>query len=335
MRKLIPAALIFLAACGSNPSQNKTSNIIKIDGSTTVYPVSEAVAEDYKSVNPNIQITIGISGTGGGMKKFGNNEIDIADASRPIKTIEAHKCDSNGIKYVELPIAYDGIAVVVNPKNTWVDKITTDELKTIWDASSQGKIMTWDQVRSGWPNKPLKLFGPSTDNGTFDYFTEVINGKAQQSRGDYISSANYNSLVEGVAGEANALGYFALAYYNSNKEKLKLVPVVNSKDPNASPVLPSLETVQSGTYKPLSRVLFIYVNDNAYARKEVKDFLNFYVQDVPKIIQDVGYFPLQSELYPLVQQKLQSGVTGTMYINGEEQGTNITDLLKASAAAQH
>jgi phosphate transport system substrate-binding protein len=269
------------------------------------------------------------------MKKFSNKEIDIADASRPMKTIEAHKCDSNGVKFIELPVAYDGIAVVVNPKNTWVDKITTDELKTIWDASSQGKIMTWDQIRSGWPNKPLKLFGPSTDNGTFDYFTEAINGKAQQSRGDYTASANTNTLVEGVANDENALGYFGLAYYNNNKDKLKIVPVVNSKDPNASPVLPSLETVQSGTYKPLSRVLYIYVNTNAYAKKDVKDFLNFYLQDVPKIIQDVGYFPLQSELYPLVQQRLQNGITGSLYTGGEEQGTDLGDLLKGSASAQH
>jgi len=340
MKKFLIAVSVFslFAACSPSSQQNENKeqgqpSVIKIDGSSTVYPVSEAVAEDYNKVKPDVKVTIGISGTGGGFKKFINKEIDIADASRPIKTVEAHKCDSLGIKYIEVPFAYDGIAIVVNPKNTWVDKITTDELKTIWDASSQGKIMTWNQVRKSWPNKPLKLFAPSTDNGTFDYFTEAINGKAQQSRGDYTASATPNMLVQGIANDENALGYFGLAYYSNNKDKLKLIPVVNSKDSaNATAILPSAETVENGTYKPLSRVLFVYVNTDAYARPEVKDFLTFYLQDVPKIISDVGYFPLQNDLYPIVTKRLQDGTTGSIYTNGSEQGTTLEGLLNPSAA---
>jgi len=196
--------------------------------------------------------------------------------------------------------------------------------------------MTWNQVRKNWPNKPIKLFGPSTDNGTFDYFTEVINGKAQQSRGDYTASATPNMLVQGIANDENALGYFGLAYYSNNKDKLKLIPVVNSKDStNTNAIVPTAETVENGSYKPLSRVLFIYANKDAYARKEVKDFLSFYLQDVPRIITDVGYFPLQSELYPIVEKRLQDGTEGSLYTNGSEQGTTLEGLLNPSAAAQH
>jgi phosphate transport system substrate-binding protein len=339
MRKYITvvSVLAFLGACNSSQQKTESQNgdaqdqtaRITIDGSSTVYPITEAVAEDYKGNHPNAQITIGISGTGGGMKKFSAGEIEIADASRPIKPSEVDACAAKGIKFIELPIAYDGLCVVVNPKNTWVDHLTTTELKMMWDSSAQGKIMTWDQVRKGFPKKPLKLFGPGTDSGTFDYFTEAINGKARRSRGDYTPSEDDNVLVQGVSADEGALGYFGLAYYEENKDKLKLIPVDNGK----GAVTPSLETVQNGTYAPLSRVLFIYVNKSDNDKKEVQDFVNYYIQNAPGLSKEVGYIPLQQNLYTMVAERYKNGVEGSLYQKGEEGGTTLEGLL--GSTAQH
>lgn len=340
MRKFLAIASViaFFTACtssqkGDQPQDQPEKTVLKVDGSSTVYPITEAVAEDFKGGNPNIQITIGISGTGGGMKKFSGGEIDICDASRPMKKEEADACATRNIKFIEIPIAYDGLAVVVNPKNTWVDKLTTAELKTIWSSASQGKITTWDQVRKGFPKKPIKLFGPGTDSGTFDYFCEAINQKKGDSRGDYTASEDDNVLVQGVASDEGALGYFGLAYYEQNKDKLKVIPIDDGNDANgAGAILPSLETVQNGTYSPLSRVLFIYANTQAESKKDVKDFLNYYLENVPKLSAEVGYIPLQDDLYPIVKDRLQKEVTGSLYVNGEEVGTTLEQKLKGTPA---
>lgn len=325
------------SSCGSqeNKAGDQTSGeriILKVDGSSTVYPITEAVAEDYKDTNPNLQITIGIAGTGGGMKKFTAGEIDICDASRPMRKSEADICLEKNIKFVELPIAYDGLAVTVNPKNTWADTLTVAELKAIWESAAQGKINNWNQVRKGFPDKPLKLFGPGTDSGTFDYFTEAVIGKAGDSRGDYTASEDDNVLVQGISSDEGGLGYFGLAYFEENSGKLKLVAIDDENDANgAGAVYPSIETVQNGTYAPLSRVLLIYATSNAEGKKEVKDFLTYYIANVPALCKEVGYIPLQQELYPLVAQRLQNDITGSIYKNGEEVGTDLETLLKASS----
>ncbi len=315
----------------NNASENNETKTLKIDGSSTVYLISEAVAEEYKGVNSDLQITIGTSGTGGGFKKFINGEIDICDASRPIKTSEADECKKNGIQFHELPIAYDGLAVVVNPKNTWADKLTVTELKTLWESAAQGKITKWSQVRKGFPNKEIKLFGPGTDSGTFDYFCEAVNGGKENHRGDYTSSENDNQLVQGVASDEGSIGYFGLAYYEANKDQLKLVPIDDGDNSNgAGAVVPTLETVQNGTYAPLSRALFIYVNDAVYQKPEVKEFLNYYIKNVPALAGEVGYIPLPGAIYTMVSQRMQNGVMGTLYTNGEEVGTKLEDLMKQS-----
>lgn len=335
---LFAFAISLFAACNSSDQTDEQKGkqmVVKVDGSSTVYPITEAVSEDYKAINPNMQITIGISGTGGGMKKFTSGEIDICNASRPMKKEEADACVVNNIKFIELPIAYDGLAIVVNPKNNWVDKLSIAELKTIWSAASQGKITTWDQVRAGFPKKSIKLFGPGTDSGTFDYFCEAVNGKKGDSRGDYTASEDDNVLVQGVSSDDGALGYFGLAYYEQNKDKLKIVPIDDGNDANgAGAIVPTLETVQNGTYSPLSRVLLLYANTQAEAKKDVKDFLNFYLENAPKLCAEVGYIPLQPDLYAIVTDRLQKETTGSLYVDGKEVGTTLDQLLKGTPAVQ-
>ena len=246
------------------------------------------------------------SGTGGGFKKFGRGEIDICGASRPIKDSEKAICDSAGIKYLELEVAYDGIAIVVNPSNTWVDKITTAELKMMWETAAQDKIKTWSQIRAGWPNEPIHLYGAGTASGTFDYFTEEICGKKGASRGDYTASENDNQLVTGVAGDKGGLGYFGMAYYENNKEKLKIVPVDNG---SGSGVIPTQETVLNKSYAPLSRPLYIYINEAALARPEVAAFITFFIENAPGLSKDVGYVPCESSVYTTQQEVLKAAIT--------------------------
>lgn len=298
MKKLILSAAVLttLFSCGGGASNDNAgggdstqlSGTIQIDGSSTVFPITEAVNEDFREVQPDIKVPTGHSGTGGGFKKFIRNEIDICDASRPIKKGEAHECDSLKIKYVELEVAYDGLAIVVSSKNTWLTSITTAELKMLWEPAAQGKITTWNQVRKEWPNKPIKLFGAGTASGTFDYFTEAINGKVQSCRGDYTASEDDNVLVQGVAADEYALAFFGLAYFEENKDKLKLVSVDNGK----GAVLPTAETVMNGTYAPLSRPLFIYVNGNAAKRPEVVSYVSYYLANTSRLAGEVGYISL-------------------------------------------
>lgn len=296
-------AMVGLSSCGGNKGGADgaaLSGTITIDGSSTVYPISEAVAEEFRAVQPEVNVALGESGTGGGMKKFGRGEIDICNASRPIKDSEKAACDSAGIKYLELEIAFDGLAVMVNPKNTWVDKITVAELKMIWESAAQGKINTWNQVRPEWPNKEIHLYGPGTASGTYEYFTEAICGKKGDSRGDYNANEDDNTLVNGIAGDEGALGYFGMAYYENNRDKLKIVPV----DDNNGGIIPTVETVLNNTYTPLSRPLYIYINEKALTRPEVLAFLHFYLDNVETLSKEVGYVPLKAELYTEMKTKL-------------------------------
>jgi phosphate transport system substrate-binding protein len=302
-------AIILLAACGGNTANKKSEKLsgeIKIDGSSTVYPVTEAVAEEFRTIEPDIKVTIGISGTGGGFKKFARGETDISDASRPIKQKEVDACNENNISYIDLTVAYDGLAVLINPENDWVDHFTIEELKKLWEPDAQGKIMKWNQIRPEWPDEEIHLFGPGVASGTYDYFTEAVVGESGSSRGDFTASEDDNVLVQGIAGDKYGLGFFGLAYYEENKDKLSLVAV----DGGEGPISPSLETVSNGTYSPLSRPLFIYINNKAAARKEVQEFVRFYIDNAAELSKDVGYVPLPTELYQKQSEKLEDFITG-------------------------
>src|SRR5689334_12617935 len=274
IRHILPiAAVAMLAACGQSAQDARTgsstpassgSTLVSLDGSSTVFPISEAVAEEFQKAEKGTRVTVGISGTGGGFQKFCRAETDISDASRPISATEVEACNKGEVEYIELPIAYDGIAIAVNPKANWIDKITTAELKTLFAPDAQGKVTKWSQVRKGWPDREIHLFGAGVDSGTYDYFTEAINGKAKASRGDFTSSEDDNVLVQGIGGDELALGFIPFAYYEGNKGKLKLVPVDDAKKENGDgAILPSAETINNGTYQPLSRPVFIYVSTKA------------------------------------------------------------------------
>lgn len=278
---------------GDSNTESKLKGEIKIDGSSTVYPITEAVAEEFRAEQPDIKVTVGVSGTGGGFKKFSRGETDLNDASRPIKEQEASACKENNINYVELKVAYDGLVIVVNKENTWVDHFTVEELKKIWEPEAQEKITMWNQIRPTWPKEKFSLYGPGVASGTYDYFTEAIVGKSGSSRGDYTASEDDNVLVQGTSGDKNGLAFFGLAYYEENKDKLKLVGVDNGK----GVVMPSVQTVKDGTYSPLSRPVFVYVTDAAAKRPEVSSFVNFYLNNAPTLVPDVGYIPLNDEEY--------------------------------------
>ncbi|TWT77621.1 Phosphate-binding protein PstS precursor [Posidoniimonas polymericola] len=263
---------------------------ISIDGSSTVYPVSEAVAEEFSAKNPGVKVAVGFSGTGGGMKKFAAGEIDICDASRGMKEAEAEKCKAAGIEFIELSVAYDGLAVVIHPKNDSVDSLTVEELKQIWQPENPAK--KWSDVNPDWPEEDLVLYGPGTDSGTFDYFTEEIVGETKASRSDYGASEDDNTIVNGVAGNEHALGYFGFAYYLENQDKLKLVAV----DGGDGPVKPSMETVMDGTYSPLARPLYIYVNLESLKRPEVAEFVKFYMAQAAALSKEVGYVPVPEDV---------------------------------------
>lgn len=298
---------------------------INIDGSSSVYPLTEAVAEEFRKVEPDIRVTVGISGTGGGFKKFLRGETDISDASRPITKSELEISRRNGIQFIEIPVSYDGMAIVVSPKNDFVDYITVEELKKMWSPESQGKITTWKQVRDSWPNVPLNLYGAGTSSGTYDYFTEAINGKAKSSRGDYTASEDDNVLVQGVSSDKNGLGYFGLAYYSENKNKLKLIPVKVTAD--APAIYPTEETVQNGTYQPLSRPEFIYVNATSATKPFVKKFIKFYMENAAVLAKEVGYIPLPPAVYELSYKRFVMLKTGSVFENKSIVGVNLYQLL--------
>ncbi|MDP2279185.1 MAG: PstS family phosphate ABC transporter substrate-binding protein [Nitrospirota bacterium] len=327
-KKIISGIAVLVVVIFMNITIAKAADkIVKIDGSSTVYPITEAVAEEFqKAKRGAAKVTVGISGTGGGFKKFCRGETDISDASRPILKKEMDVCKEHGIEYIELPVAYDGLAVMVNPKNIWVTSLTVADLKKMWEPVAQGNIKKWNQVRSEWPDAPLKLFGPGADSGTFDYFTEAIMGKSKSSRGDFTASEDDNVLVQGISGDKNALGYFGLAYYEENKDKLKLVPIINPK--TGQLVFPSEKTVMDGTYQPLSRPIFIYVSKKAAEKPEIKEFVEYYLKNAAKLVQQVKYVPLPAKAYKLVEERFAKRKTGTLFGGEAEVGVKIEDLLK-------
>ncbi|MGM3309157.1 PstS family phosphate ABC transporter substrate-binding protein [Anabaena sp. WFMT] len=304
--------------------QSQSVSTVKIDGSSTVFPVTEAVAEEFqKSQRGKIRVTVGVSGTGGGFKKFCRGETDISNASRPILQKEIDECKKAGIRYIEIPVAYDALTVVVNPGNTWAKNLTVAELKKIWEPAAQGKITNWNQVRAGFPNAPLKLFGAGANSGTFDYFTEAIVGKSKSSRGDFTASEDDNVLVQGVARDKNALGFFGFAYYAENKNKLKSVAVNN--------VTPSEATVKNGTYNPLSRPIFIYVSDKAANKPEVKQFVQFYLRNAPKLVKEVKYVALPGSAYTTAQGHFNKKRFGSIFGGKESVGLKIDELMRRDA----
>lgn len=299
---------------------------VKIDGSSTVYPVTEAVAEEFQKAKKGaVRVTVGISGTGGGFKKFCRGETDISNASRPILAQEMEACKQAGIDYIELPVAFDALTVAVSPKNNLINEITVDELKKIWEPAAQGKITNWKQIRPEFPDMKLNLYGAGSDSGTFDYFTEAVVGKAKASRGDYTASEDDNVLVQGISGDPQALGYVPFAYVHENPGKLKPLKVVDPKTGKA--VAPSMETVIDGTYQPLSRPIFIYVNRKAAERPEVKEFVEFYLTKGAELAQEVGYTPLPAEAYKVAMDRFAARKTGTAFGGHPEVGMKIMDLL--------
>ena len=297
---------------------------IQIDGSSSVYPITEAVAEEYRINHSDIRITVGVSGTGGGFKKFARGETDISNASRPITAKEAAACKANNIAFIEIPVAYDGLAVVVSPSNDFVNYLTVAELKKIWEPAAQEKILSWKQVRDGFPDLPIRLYGAGTSSGTYDYFTEAIVGKAKSSRGDYTASEDDNVLVQGVASDKGALGYFGLAYYLENKSKLKLVGVDNGN----GPVFPSDSTVTYGTYAPLSRPEFIYVSATSAGNMVVKDFIKFYMDNAAQLVKEVGYVPLPAQVYQMAHQRFLNNKQGSMFEKNTTVGADLKKLME-------
>jgi phosphate transport system substrate-binding protein len=321
----ILAGLCAAVACAQNSVQ--LSGAVKIDGSSTVYPITAAAAEMFNEVQSKVKVTVGISGTGGGFKKFldENAELrtDISDASRPITAAELERAKKLGVEFIELPVAYDGIAVVVHAGNRFCDHLTVAELKKIWEPGS--KINNWKDVRPGFPDVPLKLYGPGMDSGTFDYFTEVINGKSKACRSDFMPSEDDNVLVKGVEGDVGSLGYFGYSYYEANKAKLKLLAIDNG---DGHPLKPDAETVRKLTYRPLARPLFVYVNKQSMQRPEVRAFLAFYLGNAKRIVEHprVNYIALSDKLYGVVRERFDKAVTGTIYNQAGDETKSLYDL---------
>ena len=321
---LIAAGVLSLAAARVAGAQT-----IKVDGSSTVFPITEAVAEEYQiQKRGKVRVTVGISGTGGGFKRFCRGETDISDASRPILAAEMQTCAAAGIKYIELPIAYDALTIVVNPKATWIDQVTVAELRKMWEPAAQGVVTRWSQVNSKWPNAPLKLFGPGADSGTFDYFTEAVNGKAKSSRGDFTASEDDNILVQGIEADVNGLAYFGYAYYAAQQGKMKAVKVINAA---GAAVGPSQAAVLDGSYNPFSRPLFIYVNGQSAQRPEVKEFVDFYLGQGAQYVQEVKYVPFNAAAYQTALGHFHNNKLGTVFAGAPQVGLKVEDLLAREA----
>ena len=327
-KKLVSALAV--AGVALFGAQAAVAQVVKIDGSSTVYPITEAVAEEFQKAKKNaVKVTVGISGTGGGFKKFCRGETDLQNASRPILAKEMEDCKAAGVEYIEMPVAYDALTVVANPKNAFLKELTVDQLKAMWEPAAQGKITKWNQVNPAWPDAPIKLFGAGADSGTFDYFTEALVGKAKSSRGDYTASEDDNVLVQGVSRDVNAIGYFGYAYYAENQARLKGVPIVNPKTGKA--VAPSAATVEDGTYVPLSRPIFVYVNTKSLAKPEVKEFVDYYMKNGEKLIREVKYVPLPKAAYEGNLKHVKDMKKGTVMGGKNEVGITIEELMKREA----
>ncbi len=325
INRLLPGVLMGLAA-GTLQAQQ----LVKVDGSSTVFPIIEAVAEDFqKSTKGKTRVTVGISGTGGGFKKFCRGETDVSNASRPITKREMAECAKMGITYLEMPVAYDALTIVIHPKNPFLKSATVAEMKKLWEPGAQGKVTRWNQINAAWPDAPIKLFGAGTDSGTFEYFTEAIVGKPKSSRGDYTASEDDNVLVQGVARDMNAIGYFGYAYFAENRDKIRALPIVNEKLGKA--IEPSAETVINGTYQPLSRPIFIYVNAKSAGRQDVKDFIGFLNNHAQRLVKDVKYVPLPPKAYTYNQETLNKMRQGTKFGGENKVGLTIEELMKMEA----
>ncbi len=326
--KLVSAlAVAGIALFGAQAAQ---AQVIKIDGSSTVYPITEAVAEEFQKAKKNaIKVTVGISGTGGGFKKFCRDETDLSNASRPITQKEMADCKAAGVEYIEMPVAFDALTVVINPKNTFLKQATVEEMKKLWEPAAQGVVLKWNQVNPAWPDAPVKLFGAGADSGTFEYFTEAMVGKAKSSRGDYTASEDDNVLVQGVSRDVNAIGYFGYAYYAENTKKLKALPIVNPKTGKA--VEPSAANVENGTYAPLSRPIFVYVKAKSLEKPEVREFIEFYMKNAAALTKEVKYVPLPASAYTGNMEHVAKKKIGTVFGGHNEIGVTIEDLMKREA----
>ena len=331
---LLLMAASFVAACGGSDQreQDGLSGTVLVDGSSTLYPISEAVAEEFYREHPAVRVPVGVSGTGGGFEKFLRGETDLNDASRPIKPSEIALAEQNGVEFVELPVAYDGLAIVAHPDADWVDCLTVEELYAMWEPGSQ--VNQWSQVRSGFPDRPLVLYGPGTDSGTYDYFTEAIVGEEGASRSDFTASEDDNVLVQGIQGDPNALGFFGMAYFEENRDALKLIGVDDGDPSNGDGCIsPDVETVRNGRYQPLSRPLFLYVRADRATDPLVDTFVRFYLETAPQLAAEVGYVPLSDEAYGLALNRFESRTTGSMLADGGSQvGVSIEDLMEGTAS---
>ena len=340
LSRVLPLVVLVagLTACGSGDggeqqgATTETSTLsgsITVDGSSTVFPITEAMAEEFQKANPDVKVTVGVSGTGGGFKKFCAGETDISDASRPIKEKEATACEEQGIEFIELPVAFDALSVVINPENDWAECLTVDQLKTIWEPDAQGKISQWNQVDPKFPDADLALFGPGTDSGTFDYFTDAIAGEEGASRGDFTASEDDNVLVQGVVGDKNALGYFGYAYYEENQDQLKAAKIDDGDPSNGDGcIAPSQETVLDGTYQPLARPIFIYVKKAALDKPEVKAFVDYYMDPTNKsFVSETGYVAMPDDIYMKAQARISEGKVGSVFEGGSTVGVKLSDVL--------
>lgn len=330
VQRLLPAAALAAASLVANLSSSAVfAQTVKIDGSSTVFPIAEAVAEEFQKAKKGaVRVTVGISGTGGGFKKFCRGETDIANASRPILKSEMEDCKQSGVTYMEMPVAYDALTVVVNPKNTRISSISIDDLKKMWEPAAQGKVMKWNQVNPAFPDAPLKLFGAGADSGTFDYFTEAVTGKSKSSRGDFTASEDDNVLVQGISRDVNAIGFFGYAYYAENRDKLRALPITWK---GGKAVAPSPETVIDGTYQPLSRPIFIYVNAKSAAKPEIREFVEYFNKQASKLVKEVKYVPLPPSAYSYNLEVLNKNKLGTKFGGENKVGLTIEELMKLEA----
>jgi len=324
--RVAAVAGLLAAFTGTDAEAQRLTGRVVVDGSSTVYPITEAVAEEFASVQPRVRVLVGVSGTGGGFKKFTVGETDVSDASRPIKASEAEMARENGIQFIEIPVAYDGLSIVVNPENTWVDYLTVEELQKIYLDGMGGE--TWADIRAGWPNEPIAMYSPGTDSGTFDYFKEVVADDAGSIRSDMTVSEDDNVLVRGVAGDTNAIGYFGAAYYFENQDKLRAVPIVNPD--TGAKVLPTPETIEGGQYARFSRPLFIYVATKSAKRPEVEAFVDFYLDNAAELAAEVGYVALPSSVYEAARRAFENNMTGTRYLDsqGNKVSKSVTELFR-------
>jgi phosphate transport system substrate-binding protein len=327
MKLKITALCIAFGTATAAHAQTPAPNTVRVDGSSTVFPVTEAVAEEFQKANKGLKVTVGVSGTGGGFRKFCRGETDVQNASRPILKGEIEECRKAGIQYVELPVAFDALTVVVNNRNP-LTSISVDDLKKMWEPGAQGTVMRWNQVNASFPDQPLALFGAGADSGTFDYFTEAVNGKSKASRGDFTASEDDNVLVQGVSRNANALGFFGYAYFQENKDKVKGLAISWKGGPAVSP---SEANVLNGTYQPLSRPIFVYVNAKALARPEVRQFAEFYMRNAPKLVKEVKYVPLSAKAYEYNLSAITKGRIGTKMGGENKVGLTIDQLMTMEA----